>query len=756
MSVFKQLMMTLLLTLLSASILSADQDPWAGKWHLFWKHGAIVMTMEQHGNDVNGSYTPNNGILVGTIKDNKLHATTTNPDGKGTLIMTLGKNGNSLFGNNAYGEWVTGIRADTDSEFNTLLVDDSSPIRTFYSFLKLGNQVRGGHYEALEKTLNLLHLDEEQQHLLYGKRLLLSRMFFNILEACIVDKYDFKLNVSEDKDSVILHQVGTDNTFKVEFVKASQTEGWRIRLPSETEMQSTLHILMEGHGINEVDPHANLKLGDPRATMRTFIEQYGKWKETGKQHVISTMNLSAIDPAIWDWQAPLLSYYLLGVIDRISELVFQEIPNDPNSKKPYVFFHHPLGAIVIAPYEVDGKTKWQFTPETLRTIEVLYEEMEDVTLQVPTRMISDNDLYFTLKNLAQSISPLLIKRFYDTAFWQIVLLALVIFLAGWISYFTKWITAILVRRFPLTKRWTGEMITFQFSRPIQVFTFGLLLLYGAHQLGLSDYLFSIIKTISHLLIVLGIAWIIFGLVDIIISLFKIRAKKHAERIDDILLSLARSILRISVVIATIFIIAEIFGIPYQTIVAGLGIGGLAFAIAAKDTIANFFGSAIIIADRPFKTGDKVKIGTDIGIITKVGIRSTSIRTTFDTILTVPNNKITQEMIDNYTEREAMRIDTSFFFDLDTSKELLDTIDVQIATYLREHKSVDNKKVILTGVNDYTKRGITFGLRFFVKATTDEEYSDIQHRIVTEVAEIIKVAGVELVMIQQEYTPDSVI
>ena len=753
MSVFKPLMMTLLLTLLSASVLSADQSPWAGKWHLFWKHGAIVLTMEQHGNDVNGSYTPNNGTIVGTLKDNKLHATTTNPDGKGKLILTMGKNGNSLFGNNAYGEWVTGIRADADSEFNTLLVDNSSPIRTFYSFLKLGNQVRGGHYEALEKTLNLLSLDEEQQRLLYGKKLLLSRMFFNILEACIVDKYDFKLNVSEDKDSVILHQVGTDNTVKVEFLKASQTEGWRIKLPSEAQMKDTLQILMKARGLNEIDPHVNLKLKNPRATMRTFIEQYSKWKQTGKQYVISTMNLSAIDPAIWDWQAPLLSYYLLGVIDRISELVYQEIPNDPNSKKPYVYFHHPLGDIVIAPYEVEGKTKWQFTPETLRTIEALFEEMEAVPIQVPTRMISDNDLYFTLKNLAQSISPLLIKKFYDTSFWQIVLLALVVFLAGWISYFTKVTTQLIVRRFYLTKRWTDTLVTFRFVHPVQILTFGVVILYGAHQLGLSDFLFSIIKTFSHLLIVIGIAWIVFGLIDIIISMFKIRAKRHSSQVDDIFFSLTRSILRIAVVIAAIFTIAEIFGIPFKTIVAGLGIGGLAFAIAAKDTIANFFGSAIIIADRPFKAGDKIKIGSNIGVITHVGMRSTLIRTITDTVLTVPNNLITSEMIDNYTAREAMRVDTSFFFALDTSKESLDALDKALATYLREHKDVDAKKIILTGVNDYTKRGISFGLSFFVKATTDMEYSDIRHYMITEIAEIIKESGIELVMIQQDTVLD---
>ncbi len=75
-----------------------------------------------------------------------------------------------------------------------------------------------------------------------------------------------------------------------------------------------------------------------------------------------------------------------------------------------------------------------------------------------------------------------------------------------------------------------------------------------------------------------------------------------------------SILRVLVITVAIFIVAEIFNIPYQTVLAGLGIGGLAFAIAAKDTIANFFGSAIIVADRPFKTGDKIKIGSNIGVI----------------------------------------------------------------------------------------------------------------------------------------------
>jgi|GEM_PF-649808 len=755
MSISKMFFTLIYLTIFSTSALFASQNGWNGKWHVFWKHGAIVLTMEQHGNDVNGSYVPNNGVLKGTIKGNSLHASLKDDDkdNNGDVTITLGQTHNTLFGNNKYGDWITGIKVNTDKAYNTLLVDNSSPVRAFYSFAKLGNQVRSGHYEALEKALSLLHFQSEEETFPYGKKLLLTQKFFSVLYACTVKKYDFNLESSGNHDSVILDQIGTTNTVEFQFIRGNDREGWKIKVPKEEELVKTLHTLMQARGMKEIDENAYLQLTNPRDTMHTFIEQYSKWKESGKQHVISTMNLSNIDPAIWNWQAPLLSYYLLGTIDRISDLLYQEIPNDPDSKKPYVYFHHPIGDIVIAPYEVEGKTKWQFTPETLKTIETLYEEMEDVPLKVPTRVIRDNDLYFTLKNLAQSISPLLIKKFYDTAFWQIALLTLVVFLAGWISYFAKVITQILVKKFYLTKRWTDELITLRFLRPVQILAFGVVILYGAHQLGLSDFIFSIIKSFSHLIIVIGVTWLIFGLIDIIISLFKIRAKKHATRVDDILFSLPRSILRITVVITAIFTIAEIFGIPYKTIIAGLGIGGLAFAIAAKDTIANFFGSAIIIADRPFKTGDKIKIGSNIGVITNVGMRSTLIRTISDTVLTVPNNLITSEMIDNYTARDAMRVDTSFFLALDTSKKSLDALDIALATYLKEHKNVDANKIILTGVNDYTKRGITFDLSFFVKATTDVVYSDIRHKVITEIAEIINESGIELVMIHQDSFSD---
>ena len=729
---------------------SFAQISWDGKWYTYWKSGVFVLNLEQNGSEVNGSFEPGNGTLTGKINNHTLVAKTiTENHIENQISITMSDSRESFFGKTYYGNWITGTRVNANSKYNDIATNRSSPLKTFYSFLSLGNSVRAGNYEILEKAMDLLAFNKQQGELRHPAKLALTQSFFNIIDECVVNKLDFFKTESIKSNSIVLYQLGSDVTVSIDFIEDKKSGMWKIQLPESTTLNKKLKVLLAARDKYEVDPNANLDLSTPRATIRTFYEQYDRWEEGGKKFAISTLNLSEIDPAIHEWQAALLAYYMKSVLDRISHVVYQEVPNDPKSKKPYVHFYHPVANIVISPYMVDGKTKWKFTPQTLTTIDELYTEMKNVKALHPTKKIKENNLYFGLKSSAEKISPLLLKQVKHTEVWQVIMLLFIISFAIFMSFIIRYIIMYLFKNFYLTKRWTSEMITMQYIKPMQLTTFSLVTLYGAHQLGLSNVIFSMIKSFTHLLIVIGITWILYNLITIIFSILQIHAKKTSTDIDEIILSLAGSILRILVITAAVFIVAEIFSIPYKTVVAGLGIGGLAFAIAAKDTIANFFGSAIIIADRPFKRGDKVKIGENIGVIADVGIRSTKIRTIYDTLLTVPNNKITQEMIDNYSEREAMRIDTEFFLALDTSKELLDKIDMEISEFLRENAAVDSSKIILTGVNDYTKRGISFGVSFFVKTTTVKTYSERRHQIITDLAQIIKTNKIEMIMISGE-------
>lgn len=128
------------------------------------------------------------------------------------------------------------------------------------------------------------------------------------------------------------------------------------------------------------------------------------------------------------------------------------------------------------------------------------------------------------------------------------------------------------------------------------------------------------------------------------------AKTTETQIDDQLAPLATKTLKVLVVITGVLIILQNLGVNVTALLAGLGIGGVALAFAAQDTVANVFGTITILLDTPFKLGDRVKIGDTDGTVEEVGFRSTRIRTLYNSVVTLPNSVVAKEKIDNLTDR----------------------------------------------------------------------------------------------------------
>jgi hypothetical protein len=138
------------------------ETSWSGKWHVNWMAGAFILNLEQHGSDVNGTFEPSNGIVNGQIEDSVLHAMTVSKNGaKNKLSLTISDSGESFFGTTGFGGWVTGIRVNSQSKFNAIPVDQSTPMKAFYSFLELGNAVRAGNYEILKKAMNIVYFSQD-------------------------------------------------------------------------------------------------------------------------------------------------------------------------------------------------------------------------------------------------------------------------------------------------------------------------------------------------------------------------------------------------------------------------------------------------------------------------------------------------------------------------------------------------------------------------------------------------------------------
>ncbi|MBS3735118.1 MAG: mechanosensitive ion channel family protein [Phycisphaerae bacterium] len=172
--------------------------------------------------------------------------------------------------------------------------------------------------------------------------------------------------------------------------------------------------------------------------------------------------------------------------------------------------------------------------------------------------------------------------------------------------------------------------------------------------------------------VLAMAWFIFRLVDLIEVVLNRWTSKTETQLDDQLVPMIRKAMRVFVVIvAALFIAQNVFRWDIGALIAGLGVGGLAMALAAKEALSNIFGSITILTDRPFQLDDWVRIADYEGIIEEVGFRSTRVRTFFGHLIVIPNNTVASVAVDNVSARGFIRRNLNITVTYDTPPEKME-------------------------------------------------------------------------------------
>ncbi len=177
--------------------------------------------------------------------------------------------------------------------------------------------------------------------------------------------------------------------------------------------------------------------------------------------------------------------------------------------------------------------------------------------------------------------------------------------------------------------------------------------------------------ICHTLAVFAVMWFLYRLVDVVEHFLERWTSKTETTLDDQLVPLVRRTLRVFIVIlAAIFIAQNIFEWNIGAMLAGLGIGGLAFALAAKDMLANFFGSATIFTDRPFQMGDRIQIREYDGLVEEVGFRSTRLRLLNGHLVSIPNAIVANQPVENISRRPFLKRSLDVTVTYDTAPEKL--------------------------------------------------------------------------------------
>ncbi len=162
--------------------------------------------------------------------------------------------------------------------------------------------------------------------------------------------------------------------------------------------------------------------------------------------------------------------------------------------------------------------------------------------------------------------------------------------------------------------------------------------------------------VYHILIAINVTWLIARLIDAVIGEYIVPlAEKTESSLDDQIIPVVRKGMRSVIWILGIIVALNNAGYDVGALIAGLGIGGLALAMAAKDSVANIFGGIMIFTDKPFKVGDRIKINGFDGSITEVGIRTSRMRTLEGRLVTIPNSQFTGDMVENVSAEPTRKV-----------------------------------------------------------------------------------------------------
>lgn len=200
---------------------------------------------------------------------------------------------------------------------------------------------------------------------------------------------------------------------------------------------------------------------------------------------------------------------------------------------------------------------------------------------------------------------------------------------------------------------------------------------------------DLLSTVLELLIVLAIGHFVYRQVDVIDIWLMRFSSDESFNIDDMLIPIVGKSIKVGVVILVVLQAAQTLSDqPITSILAGIGIGGLALGLAAQDTIRNFFGSLMIFADKPFNVGELIDLEGKLGSIMEVGVRTTKIRTLDGHVLTVPNGNLANMTIHNIGKRPYIRRVFDVTVTYDTSSEKVDRAVELLKEILDNHEGMN--------------------------------------------------------------------
>jgi MscS family membrane protein len=281
-----------------------------------------------------------------------------------------------------------------------------------------------------------------------------------------------------------------------------------------------------------------------------------------------------------------------------------------------------------------------------------------------------------------------------------------------------------------------------FERPARVLFIILGLYFSLLYLPYVDAAQDIITRLFRSSIIVLVAWGIYNLDIVYSGLLKNIGKNIGIQFDEIIVPFLSKIIKLITVLLAISIIAQEWDYEVSGFIAGLGLGGLAFALAAQDSLSNLFGGMVIIVDKPFTVGDWISTPSVEGIVEDITFRSTKVRTFAQAIVTVPNSKLANEPITNWAAMGKRQITFHLKVAYSTPRAKLEKCVERIKTMLIKHPDV-HKQTIFVVFDRYNDSSLDIFLYFFTITTVWQEFLMVKQDINFKIMRILEEEGVSM-------------
>lgn len=252
---------------------------------------------------------------------------------------------------------------------------------------------------------------------------------------------------------------------------------------------------------------------------------------------------------------------------------------------------------------------------------------------------------------------------------------------------------------------------------------------------------TVLNSLTDVLSLIGAGWLAFALWDAVCdAIIERTGNLRAERL---LIPVTRKLVRVLIVSVAGIISLSIFGVNIAGIVAGLGIGGIVVALAAKDSVENVFGSVTILFDTPFKLGDWVRIDKIEGVVEEINLRSTRIRTFEDTLITLPNANLIRASVENFGARRSRRQRVTMRLPHGNPPEVIDAWTIDVRNYLAERAEVTPERSIVA-ISEVTDGGVMVLIQTYFEVKSQKEELELRQQLVLYAIERAHARGLSFV------------